>query len=159
MKSKLLKFFLTLSLAIVFLLGNVFAEGGDKGQKGNTLNKPMGTPIRAYMNINFISTIIKNDGISDINVGQDASGLIYPRGSGKTAVYQSGFLRGAKVNYPAENDPHVGGTVTVRVCRVDGLCYGKFITKSDPEPEYTGFVPMYFRADQCRCFRLKQQTK
>ena len=86
MKSKLLKFFLTLSLTLVFVMGSTFAEGGDGSQKGNTLNKPMGAPIRAYMNINFISTIIKNDGISDINVGQDASGLIYPRGSGKTAV-------------------------------------------------------------------------
>ena len=61
MKSKLLKFFLNLSLALVFIMGSAFAEGGDKGQKGNTLNKPLGTPIRAYMNINFISTIIKND--------------------------------------------------------------------------------------------------
>ena len=133
MKSKLLKFFLTLSLALVFIMGSAFAEGGDKNQKGNTLNKPMGTPIRAYMNINFISTIIKNDGISDINVGQDASGLIYPRGSGKTAVYTSGFLWAAKVNDPTENDPHVGGTV-YRTGLQGGwiTSTGEVITESDP---------------------------
>jgi hypothetical protein len=133
MKSKLLKFFLLLSLALAFIMGSAFAEGGDQGQKGNTLNKPMGTPIRAYMNINFISTIIKNDGISDINVGQDASGLIYPRGSGKTAVYQSGFLWAAKVNDPGENDPHVGGTV-YRTGLQGGwiTSTGQVITESDP---------------------------
>jgi hypothetical protein len=112
MKSKLLKFFLALFLGFAFSVESTFAEGGDGGQKGNnTLNKPLGAPIRAYMNINFISTLIKNDGISDINAGQDASGLIYPKGSGKTAVYTSGFLWAAKVNDPTENDPHVGGTV------------------------------------------------
>jgi len=110
MNSKTLKFILLLLLGTLFTLSNIYAEGGDKGKNGNTLEKP-GTPIRAYMNINFISTLFKNTGISDINAGQDASGLIYPKGSGKTAVYQSGFLWAAQVNDPNEQDPHVGGTV------------------------------------------------
>ena len=110
MNSKTIKFFLLILLGVLFSLSNINAEGGDKGGNGNTLEKP-GSPIRAYMNINFISTIIKNTGITDINIGQDASGLIYPKGSGKTAVYQSGFLWAAIVGDPEENDPHVGGTV------------------------------------------------
>ncbi len=110
MNSKTIKFLLLLLLGSLFTLSNIFAEGGDKGKNGNTLEKP-GSPIRAYMNINFISTVIKNTGISDINAGQDASGLIYPKGSGKTAVYQSGFLWAANVGDPNEQDPHVGGTV------------------------------------------------
>ncbi len=110
MNSKTIKFFLLLLLGTLLTLSNIYAEGGDKGKNGNTLEKP-GSPIRAYMNINFISTIIKNTGITDINVGQDASGLIYPKGSGKTAVYQSGFLWGANVGDPNEDDPHVGGTI------------------------------------------------
>jgi hypothetical protein len=110
MNSKTIKFFLLLLLGTLLTLSNIYAEGGDKGKGSNTLEKP-GSPIRAYMNINFISTIIKNTGITDINVGQDASGLIFPKGSGKTAVYQSGFLWAAQVNDPNEQDPHVGGTV------------------------------------------------
>jgi len=110
MNSKTIKFFLLLLLGVLFTLGNIYAEGGDKGGNGNRLEK-LGSPIRAYMNINFISTIFKNTGISDINAGQDASGLIFPKGSGKTAVYQSGFLWAAQVNDPNEQDPHVGGTV------------------------------------------------
>lgn len=109
MNSKTLKFILLLLLGIILSLGNLYAEGGDKGGNGNTLEKP-GSPIRAYMNINFISTLIKNTGVSDINSGQDASGLIFPKGSGQTAVYQSGFLWGAKIGTGAENI-HIGGTV------------------------------------------------
>ncbi len=61
-------------------------------------------------------------GVSDINIGQDASGLIYPKGSGKTAVYHSGFLWGAaNVNDPLDNDPHVGGTVYRKDYKVVGL--------------------------------------
>jgi hypothetical protein len=132
MNSKLFKFFLLLLLGIVFSSGNIFAEG-DGSQKGNNLSKPLGEPIRAYMNINFISTIIKNDGISDINVGQDASGLIYPRGSGKTAVYTSGFLWGAMVNDPGENDPHIGGTVYRTGLQPGWITStGQVITESDP---------------------------
>ena len=62
MNSKTIKFFLLLLLGTLLTLSNIYAEGGDKGKSGNTLEKP-GSPIRAYMNINFISTIIKNTGI------------------------------------------------------------------------------------------------
>ena len=109
MNSKIIKLFL---LGVVLFAGSTFAEGGDSKNNSNTLYKSTSAdPIRAFLNINFISTVIKNDGISDINVGQDASGLIYPIGSGKTAVFTSGFLWSANVNDPNEQDPHVGGTV------------------------------------------------
>ena len=62
MNSKFIKILLTALLGTAFLIGNVFAEDGG-GKKGNTLNKPTGTPVRAYMNINLISTVIKNTGI------------------------------------------------------------------------------------------------
>jgi hypothetical protein len=111
MNSKIIKLFLSLLLGALLISGSTFAEEGDGKNNSNRFNKPTADPIRAYMNINFISTIIKNDGISDINVGEDASGLIYPRGSGKTAIYTSGLLWGGIVNDPGELDPHIGGTV------------------------------------------------
>ena len=132
MNSKIIKIFLSLLLGVALFTGSTFAEGGDGKDKSNTLYKP-GDPIRAYMNINFVSTIIKNDGISDINVGQDASGLIFPRGSGQTAVYTSGFLWGANVNDPAEQDPHIGGTVYrtgLQPGWIDGA--GNVIPDTDP---------------------------
>jgi|WetSurMetagenome_2_1015567.scaffolds.fasta_scaffold01309_4 hypothetical protein len=68
----------------------------------------LGTPIRAYLNHNNITTVFKNDGISDINIGQDASGFVYPFGTGKTAVYESGLLWGVKI--PGDPQVRVGGS-------------------------------------------------
>ena len=75
----------------------------------NIQTTTLGSPIRAYLNLNYISTIFKYDGISDINVGQDASGFVYPFGTGKTAVYESGLLWGVKI--PGDPQVRVGGSV------------------------------------------------
>ena len=58
-----------------------------KPETGNSPSSPQGDPIRAYPNLNNISTIFKNTGISDIDISQSASGLVYPKGSNRTAVY------------------------------------------------------------------------
>jgi len=76
----------------------------------NYTNPKLGQPIRAYLNLNDISTIFKNNGISDINIGEDASGFVYPFGTGKTAVFESGLIWGAVLNKPGQQDPHVGGS-------------------------------------------------
>ncbi|NWG28568.1 MAG: T9SS type A sorting domain-containing protein [Ignavibacteriaceae bacterium] len=109
MNSKSIKILLSVFLIAMLLIGSAFSED-DGNRKTNTLNKPTGTPVRAYMNINSISTVIKNTGISDIDVAQANSGLVFPKGSGKTAVFQSGLVWGAILNDPLEFDPHVGGS-------------------------------------------------
>src|SRR5690242_5016381 len=57
-----------------------------------------GTPVLTYLNINSISTVLRNDGIADIDAQELNSGLVFPRGTGKTAIFQSGFLWGAILN-------------------------------------------------------------
>ena len=94
MNIKKLSFLLSLALVFAVYTTFTYAEGDGKN-KQNTVNKPLGTPVRAYLDINQILTVIKNDGISDIDVNESNSGLVYPKGSGKTAVYTSGFLWGA----------------------------------------------------------------
>jgi hypothetical protein len=59
------------------------------------------------LNINNISSYFFNNGISDISA-QGNSGLVYPKGSGKTAAFTSGLLWGARV--AGDPDPRVGGT-------------------------------------------------
>ena len=98
------KIFILLFVGMLLINSEFFPQKPSGNNPANTL----GDPIRAYLNLNNISTIFKNDGISDINIGQDASGFVYPKGSGKTAVYCSGLLWGAKLNDPTEQDPHVG---------------------------------------------------
>jgi len=66
-------------------------------------NPQLGDPIRAYLNLNNISTIFKNTGISDIDIGQSNSGFKYPKETGKTAVFESGLIWGVKI----AGDPQV----------------------------------------------------
>lgn len=98
MNSKISKF---LFLFIISMSVVLYAEDGNKKDlKG--LNKTQGTPVRTFLNINNISTQIYNDGNSDITPDGN-SGLIFPKGSGKTAVFESGLLWGARV----AGDPQV----------------------------------------------------
>ena len=119
--------YLIYALMFVFLLLCSIVYPQKPGTE-NSPSSPDGSPIRAYLNLNNISTIFKNDGISDINIGQSASGFVFPKGTGKTAVYQSGLLWGAILNRPNENDPHIGGSVYR-----SGLEGGKILSPGIPE--------------------------
>ncbi|MGE5497266.1 MAG: hypothetical protein ACM3Q2_04315, partial [Syntrophothermus sp.] len=99
MKKKIMVLAVSIFTAVFFT--NINAEGG--GGKSN-LKKSDGTPSYARFNINNISTFFYSDGISDINLQQN-SGFTFPKGSGKTAVFQTGFVWGGKVN----NQVRVGG--------------------------------------------------
>lgn len=103
MKSKTIRFFLLLLLGVILTTSQAFAEGAGGEQGTSGINKSNGQPIRAFLNINNISTLIKNDGISDIDAAQANSGLVFPRGSGKAAIYISGLLWGARI----DGDPQV----------------------------------------------------
>jgi hypothetical protein len=86
-----------INLLIIFLLAvgmmNIsFAEG--KGSNKSLRKTTAGSGDYYKMNINNISTYIYNNGIADV-IGSDA-GFIYPKGSNKGAIYQSGFLWGGK---------------------------------------------------------------
>ena len=72
-------------------------------------NKHLGDPIRAYLNLNNISTIFWNDGRSD-NSMEWAASFVFPKTTGKTAVYISGLILGANINEPLQSDPHIGGS-------------------------------------------------
>lgn len=113
---------LTLSTMLAVLLAlfvlNTGAAGGDK-QARRTVSTPTGTPVRTYLNINNISTVFKNTGLSDIDAQEANSGLVYPKGSRKTAVFQSGFLWGGKI----AGETRVGGATYS-----EGLQGGKILS-------------------------------
>lgn len=113
-KTSKILFLFILSISLI----SYAADGNKKNQTG--LNKPQGNPVRTFLNINNISTQIYNDGNSDIDPSGN-SGLVFPRGSGKTAVFESGFLWGAKI----AGDPQVrvGGSAYRQ-----GLQPGKIIS-------------------------------
>lgn len=116
MDSKISKFLFLFLISISFIL--YAADGNKKEPKG--LNKPQGNPVRTFMNINNLSTQIYNDGNSDITPDGN-SGVVFPKGSGKTAVYESGLLWGAKV--AGDDQVRVGGSAYRQ-----GLQPGKIIS-------------------------------
>ncbi|MBL1213012.1 MAG: T9SS type A sorting domain-containing protein [Ignavibacteriae bacterium] len=92
--------------------------------KEEEINKNVnGTPSRAYLNINNISTQFVNNGDSDLK-SDGNSGFIFPKESSKTAVFQSGFLWGAFI----DNDPQV---------RVGGSAYRHALQPGKIKPDGT----------------------
>jgi len=79
-----------------------------KIENGYKPSSPEGDPIRAYLNLNNITTIFKSTGISDIDIFESNSGFVYPFNSGKTAVYCSGLIWGTKI--PGDPQVRVGGS-------------------------------------------------
>ncbi|MCU7491579.1 MAG: hypothetical protein HF300_10790 [Ignavibacteria bacterium] len=103
MNHKLIKF-ISILLLLAGFTAQVYAEGVSKGSK-RPLRKTNGTPSSTKFNINQIATWFINDGSSDLdNLGN--SGFVYPKGSGKTAFFQSGFVWGGKVG----DNIRVGGS-------------------------------------------------
>jgi hypothetical protein len=144
MNKQKLAFLISVTLLFTLIIASVYAEGDEKN-KPNSISKTLGTPVRSFMDINSIFTVIKNDGISDIDVNEQNSGLVYPKGSGKTAVFQSGFLWGAKV--PGDNQVRVGGTAYRT-----GLQGGKILDSGLPYTQLTAEDP---NADNVRIYRVR----
>lgn len=93
-----------------------------------------GIPSHSYLNLNNISTIYQNNGLSDTDNLDDLwrSGFEFPKGSGKTAMFISGFMWGAFI--PGDPQVKIGGS-TFR----SGLQPGKIISPGiaeDPDGEH-----------------------
>lgn len=113
MKIKLFRY-LSLALILIAFTTMALAKGG--GNKSARLNKSLGEPVYTKININNISTWIKNDGETDINQNGN-SGFVFPKGSNKTAVFQSGFLWGGRVDgqFRVGGSTYRQGTVPGRI--------------------------------------------
>jgi hypothetical protein len=134
-------FFLTAMLLSSSLL---FGEG-DQKKSGNN---PALAEIPSYIDRNYVGTVFFNNGISDIDIYQSNSGFYYPKLTGKTAVFSSGLIWGAKIT----GDPQVrvGGS-TYRT----GLQPGK-ITNSGLPPEQ--LIPEDPNASHVRIYRVRRDV-
>lgn len=94
------------STIFLLMILSTITSGQDSKQRGTkSPSNIMGVPTYAKFNINNLSTWIQNNGSTDVNVN-GSSGFIFPKGSGRTAVYQSGFLWGGTV----DGEVRVGGS-------------------------------------------------
>jgi len=99
--------FIVFALSLLFITQAVVnAEGNEK--ENRTLQKVQQQVPVTYLDINNIFVPMRNNGISDIDINQQNSGLVFPKGSGKTAAFTSGLLWGARI--PGDPQVRVGGT-------------------------------------------------
>ena len=91
-------------LSALLFVPHIYNAAGKDG--GKRLKKSLGSPNYTKLNINNISTYIRSNGDSDLD-NNNNSGFVFPKFSGKTAFYESGFLWGAKVN---GGEVRVGGS-------------------------------------------------
>jgi hypothetical protein len=105
-----------------------------------------GTPSYTYLHRNYISTVLLNNGISDIDQNTSNSGLVYPKLSGKTAMFVSGFLWGTKIS--GDEIPHVGGSAYRT-----GLQPGKILNSGLPWAQLTFQDP---NAPNVRIYKVRR---
>jgi len=91
-RNKILLIFILSSLLIIPQYYNAAGKDGSK-----KLKKAAGSPNYTKLNINNISTYIRSNGDSDLD-NNGNGGFIFPKFSGKSTFYESGFLWGAKIN-------------------------------------------------------------
>ena len=83
---------LIILFSLVIFKPDVMAKELKDGKKNTGLSKTTGTPATTWFTINNVNTILRNDGMSDLN-GND-SGFEFPAGSNHSAFYESGFIYG-----------------------------------------------------------------
>lgn len=119
---KSLKIVTAFLLTVILILPQQQFARGKEGN--NRLKKTLGTPNTTKLNINNISTYFRSNGDSDLD-NNGNSGFVFPKGSGKTAFFESGLLWGAKIN---GQDLRVGGS-----SYSSGLQHGSILSPGNPE--------------------------
>ena len=92
------KFFLLLTAALLITITfTAHTENHQNKKNKNTLPKSQTQVPFTYLDINKILTVFRNNGNSDFDKNVANAGLVYPKGTRKTAAFATGFLFGAKI--------------------------------------------------------------
>ncbi len=123
--------------AVFLLAGLLFITSEMLPQKpvDNNTYYQTGTPSHTYLNLNNISSIFQNNGISDYDLTNGVAGFKFPKETGRTA-FSSGLLWGTLI--PGDPIPRVGGTV-----HRTGLQGGKIISPGIAEDSEAPHVRIY----------------
>ncbi|MCL5028258.1 MAG: hypothetical protein M1480_04455 [Bacteroidetes bacterium] len=108
MNYRKLKYLLVFVVSMLLLIPTaVNAKGDRKDNRG--IAKTSGNQItNAYFDINNVKALQTNNGWSDYNTNGNLEGTEFPKGSGRTAMFQGGFLWGGFVS--GDNQVRVGGS-------------------------------------------------
>ncbi|MCB9248342.1 MAG: hypothetical protein H6613_07245 [Ignavibacteriales bacterium] len=125
--------FPSIILLSVILVNSSFSQKINQLQKTSNLNKTNVVEHYSKFNINNISTFVYNNGSSDL-APNGHSGFIYPRGTNKGAVFQSGLVWGGKI----DGKILVGGSTYSQ-----GLLGGKVLANGTPQDPSDESVRVY----------------
>jgi hypothetical protein len=139
-----MKKLVSLAALIISLFSVILYSEGE--EKKTSLLKSYEYNSFTHLNINRISTWIYNDGTADININGN-SGFEFPKGSGKAAIFQSGFLWGGKVN----GQIRVGGSAYR-----SGLKPGRILNSGVP---WNQLQTESFSDPQARIYRVRKHYK
>ena len=136
-----------ISYILIFLISAVFlvnasinAKGDKKNKKEKGISKVADQIANTYIDINNLSTLVSNIGFGDYNTNSNLEGTIYPKGSGKTCIFETGFVWGAFI--AGDSIPHMGGSTYS-----SGLTPGPILADGQPAPDPN--------SDNYRIFRVR----
>jgi hypothetical protein len=112
MKYKELKNILVLSVAILLFMPALVRASGNKKEDGKKklAKTQAGQQVKtAAMNINNLNAEQQNNGFSDYNPNSNLEGTEYPKGTGRNAMFATGFLWGGYVQGDTSGQVQVGG--------------------------------------------------
>ncbi|MBK8944861.1 MAG: T9SS type A sorting domain-containing protein [Ignavibacteriae bacterium] len=97
---------LLLFLILVIISNNFLAQKKLPINKTETVNKKSVISHFSKFNVNNVSSFFYNDGNTDFDGTFGNSGFEYPKGTNKTAIFESGLVWGAKI----DEEVRVGGS-------------------------------------------------
>lgn len=126
-KGILMRIGLLCGLVLAIGLGSMRAGQNDSSrQRPSGVRKTLGTPDRTRVNINRWSSGVWNQGYCDVDISVPSiAGGYYPRGTGKTCIYESGLMWGAHYG--------VGGEIRIGGCQYGSNLSGGKIVGGLPE--------------------------
>ncbi len=128
MTYKKIKYLLIALVGILFMIPQEASAIGN-GKEKQKLAKTTGTSQVAVtrMDINNLNALESNVGFADYNLNSNLEGTEFPKGSGKNAVFEGGFLWGGFV--PGDPQVRVGGSAYI-----SGLQPGPIMSDGSPAP-------------------------
>jgi hypothetical protein len=112
MTDKKLRYLLLLTVGMLFLIPQVASAKGN-GKESRKLNKVFDSQVaNTRIDINNVNALQSNIGYSDYNLNSALEGTEFPSGSGKTAIFESGFLWGGFPNGDT-SQVYVGGSAYI----------------------------------------------
>lgn len=146
-----------LLLIVIGLISSGYAEGvkgGDKKQDRTRLEKTTTNDVNDFISINNCLMWIANNGNTAYNPSASGNGFIWPKGSGKSAIFEDGLIWGGT----RQGVLHVGGS-TYRQGLQAGPIKADGTAANPADPRYTIYKVRKASAEDFATMSADDQTR